>query len=138
MKKNKFYRILSLILFSAISLALLVACTAKLPEGFEEAEVKIAAEEVIYLLDQRDVDGLKSILTEDMKVGLTDEVREQIFNVLDQVGAVEEIVEIKTGGNTENNITYAVAVATVKHANQEVTYTISFTDDMKLAGLYLQ
>ncbi|MDD3949457.1 MAG: DUF3887 domain-containing protein [Anaerolineaceae bacterium] len=45
---------------------------------------------------------------------------------------------MKTGCSTQNDITYAVVVAKVKHENREFTYTISFDSEMKLAGLFFK
>jgi alpha-D-ribose 1-methylphosphonate 5-triphosphate synthase subunit PhnH len=117
---------------------MLVGCAAKLPQGFDEAEVKTAAENVIKLLNQRDADGLAAILTDQIKAAITEDVQAQIFALLDDVGAVREISEMKTGGSTHNEISYAVVVAKVKHENQELIYTISFDKEMKLAGLFLK
>ena len=38
----------------------------------------------------------------------------------------------------EAEITYAVVVAKAKYEKSEITYTISFDSDMKLAGLFLK
>ncbi|HHX08808.1 MAG TPA: DUF3887 domain-containing protein [Chloroflexi bacterium] len=138
MVKNKTYKTIYILLMIAFSLGVLVGCAAKLPEGFDEADVKAEAENVIRLLDHRDMDGLTNILTEEMKAGLTEEVMAQIFSVLDESGSVETIEEMKTGGSTQNDITYAVVVAKVKHENRELTYTISFDSEMKLAGLFFK
>ena len=60
MNKNKLYRLLSMLLLTTLSVVLLVGCAAKLPEGFDEAEVKASAENVISMLGQADSDGLKA------------------------------------------------------------------------------
>ncbi|MDD2522438.1 MAG: DUF3887 domain-containing protein [Anaerolineaceae bacterium] len=135
---NKTNRIVSVILLAFFSLGLLAGCAAKLPEGYDEDVVKSEAEKVIMLLDQRDVDGLTAMLTNQMKTGLTEDVKAQIFAALDDSGPVQEIEELKTTGSTENEITYGVVVAKVRHANREITYTISFDPEMRLAGLFLQ
>jgi len=138
MNKNKLYSVFSVLLLTTLSLVMLVGCAAKLPQGFDEAEVKTAAENVIKLLNQRDADGLAAIFTDQMKAAITEDVQAQIFALLDDVGAVREISEMKTGGSTHNEISYAVVVAKVKHENQELIYTISFDKEMKLAGLFLK
>lgn len=138
MNKNRLSKVLSLLLFTTLSLVLLVGCAAKLPEGFDEAEVKAAAENVITMLNEHDADGLDAIFTDQMKVGITEDVQAQIFALLDKAGAVQEISEMKTGGSTQNDVSYAVVVAKVKYENQDLVYTISFDKDMKLAGLFLK
>lgn len=138
MFKKKLHRVASVLLFVVISLGMLAGCAAKLPEGFDEAEVKAAAENVVTLLEQGDSDGLTALLTDEMKAALTEDVQSQIFDLVDSAGAVQEIEDMAMGGSTQNEITYAVVVAKVRHEKGEITYTISFDSEMKLAGLFLK
>lgn len=138
MNKTNLYRALIVVLLAVLSLGVLSGCAAGLPEGFDQAEVDTAAKNVIDLLDRRDSDGLSAILSDDMKVGLTEDLRAQIFAYLDGAGAVKEIKQLKSAGSEENGITFVVVVASVQHENTDITYTISFDKDMKLAGLYLK
>lgn len=138
MKKTKLFRFLSIVLLAVMSLAVLGGCAAKLPEGFDEAEVKAAAENVIDLLNKNDSEGLTALMSDDMKALLTDDVQSQIFALVKDSGAFQEISDLKMTGATENGITFAAVVAQAKYANREITYTISFDKDMKLAGLYLK
>ncbi len=138
MNNNSFYRIVSVILLAVLSLGILSGCAAKLPEGYDENELKVAAEKVIDLLNERDGDGLTAMMTEDMKVGLTTDLQAQIFALLDESGTMQEIMDMKVGSSEENGITFALVVAKVKYENREITYTIGFDQDMKLAGLYLK
>ena len=138
MNKNKLYRLLSMLLLTTLSVVLLVGCAAKLPEGFDEAEVKASAENVISMLGQADSDGLKALMTDEMNAALTEDVMAQIFAMVAAAGPFQEISEMRTGGSTQNEITYAVVVAKSKYEKSEITYTISFDSDMKLAGLFLK
>lgn len=138
MNKINLNRVLSVVLLAVLSVAVLGGCAAKLPEGFEEAEVQAAAENVIELLNQRDADRLTELMTGEMKAVLTEDVQAQIFAMLDESGAFQEIVDLQMGGSTQNGITYAAVAAKAKYENREITYTISFDQDMKLAGLYLK
>ena len=136
--KKKISRFLSLVLLVVISTALLAGCASKLPEGYDEDELKASAEVVINLLNQRDSVGLNEMMTEDMKAGLTEEVQAQIFAFLDESGTMTEISSMGVSGSEENGITFAVVIAKVAYENRDITYTIGFDPDMKLAGLYLQ
>lgn len=138
MNNNSFYRIFTIVLLAVLSLGALSGCGVKLPEGFDEAEVKAAAENVIELLNQRDAEGLIALMTEEMKAVLTDDTQAQIFALLDDSGAFQEIADLKMGGSTQDGITYAAVAAKAKYENREITYTISFDEEMKLAGLYLK
>lgn len=136
--KKKISRFLSLVLLVVFSAALLAGCGSKLPEGYDEDELKASAEVVINLLNQRDSVGLNEMMTEDMKAGLTEEVQAQIFAFLDESGTMKEISSMGVSGSEENGITFAVVIAKVAYENRDITYTIGFDPDMKLAGLYLQ
>ncbi|MEA4930074.1 MAG: DUF3887 domain-containing protein [Anaerolineaceae bacterium] len=136
--KKKISRFLSLVLLVVFSAALLAGCGSKLPEGYDEDELKASAEVVINLLNQRDSVGLNEMMTEDMKAGLTEEVQAQIFAFLDESGTMKEISSLGVSGSEENGITFAVVIAKVAYENRDITYTIGFDPDMKLAGLYLQ
>jgi predicted small lipoprotein YifL len=138
MNNNSFYRIFTIVLLAVLSLGALSGCGVKLPEGFDEAEVKAAAENVIELLNQRDAESLIALMTEEMKAVLTDDTQAQIFALLDDSGAFQEIADLKMGGSTQDGITYAAVAAKAKYENREITYTISFDEEMKLAGLYLK
>ena len=135
---TKLFRFLSIVLLAVLSLAVLGGCAAKLPEGFEEAEVQAAAENVIDLLNQRDSEGLTALMTEEMKAVMTEDIQAQIFALLDSSGAFQEILDLKMAGSTQNGITYVAVAAKAKYEKSEITYTISFDEDMKLAGLYLK
>ena len=136
--KKKISRFLSLVLLVVFSAALLAGCASKLPEGYDEDELKASAEVVINLLNHRDSVGLNEMMTEDMKAGLTEEVQAQIFAFLDESGTMKEISSMGVSGSEENGITFAVVIAKVAYENRDITYTIGFDPDMKLAGLYLQ
>lgn len=138
MSKNKLFRVFSILFFVVISLGSLAGCAAKLPDGFDKEEVKAAAENVITLLNQGDGEGLTALMTGTMKAAITEDIQSQIFAMVASAGGVKEISDLRTGGATENEITFAVVVAKVKYEKGEITYTISFDEDMKLAGLYLK
>ena len=135
---NKTHKMIVVMLLAVLGLGLLVGCAAKLPDGYDEDLVKSEAEKVIILLDQRDMDGLDEMLTDQMRAGLTEEVQAQVFAVLDDVGALQEIEELQTTGSTEGEITYGVVVVKARHANRDLTYTVTFDPEMRLAGLFLQ
>ena len=138
MKKTKLFRFLSIVLLAVMSLAVLGGCAAKLPEGFDETEVQAAAENVIDLLNKRDSEGLTALMTEEMKAVMTEDIQAQIFALLDSSGAFQEILGLKMAGSTQHGVTYVAVAAKAKYEKSEITYTISFDQDMKLAGLYLK
>lgn len=138
MKMTKLFRLIRFVLLAVLSLVVLGGCAAKLPEGFDEVEVQAAAENVINLLNQRDSEGLTALMTEEMKAVMTEDIQAQIFALLDSTGAFQEILDLKMAGSTQNGVTYVAVAAKAKYEKGEITYTISFDQDMKLAGLYLK
>jgi hypothetical protein len=138
MNKVRLYRVLAFVLLAVLSIGMLAGCAPKLPEGYDEAELKTSAKKVIDLLNQRDSDGLTTLMTEEMKVGLTEDVQAQIFALLDESGSMQEITDMRVGSSEENGVTFAFVVAKVKYEKRDITYTIGFDLDYNLAGLYLK
>ncbi len=138
MIKISLYRVFAIILLAVLSLGALSGCAAKLPEGFDEAEVKTAAENVIELLNKHDSDGLTAIMNEEWKASFLDVSQWEVFTILEEAGTFQEITEMKTRGSKQNGISYAVVVVKAQYEIREITYTLSFDHDLKLAGLQLQ
>ncbi len=123
-------------------LLLLAACggSASLPEGFSEEEVRAEAEEVVKLLNGKDSETLREKSTEQLKQGLDETALEQVYALLAEAGPYDSIENISIAGaqNKENNEELAVAVVKAKYELKTITYTLSFTKQMKLAGLFLK
>lgn len=138
MNKSKIKPICILVLSMIMCFGLLAGCGQKLSSDFDEAEVKSAAENVIALVNEKDSEGLREISTVQMKAGLKDDVLNQVYEAIDEAGSFEKIEDMSVAGmtNKENDEELAVVVAKAKYENKSFTYMISFTKDMKLAGLY--
>jgi len=130
---------ITIILTAAICLSLLAGCiSTKLSEDFDEDKVKTAAENVIGLVNSQNSEGLKEICTVQMRDALTDDVMVEIYEAIGEGGAFDQVSDISVKGSTDQSSGEEFAVVTVK-AKYEVRtfiYTISFTKQMKLAGLY--
>ena len=132
-------KLISVVVITILSFMFLSGCGApKLSGDFKEAEVKKAAENVINMISTDNSAGLKDICTVQMKNALTDDVLKQIFAAIDEGGPYEKIEAISIAGQTDKNSKeeFAVAVVKAKYQIKTFTYTISFTKQMKLAGLY--
>ena len=137
MKKSKFS--LSLLVCSIICSAFLVACAnPKLSTEFNEDEVKQSVRDVITFINAEDSKSLLEKSNVAMKDALTEDVLQQIYESVNEGGEFKEIDDISVGGqkgkSTEEE--FAVAVAKAKYENKTFIYTISFTKQMKLAGLF--
>jgi len=120
-------------------LVLLAGCgSTKLSEDFNEVEVKSAAENVIVLINSQDSESLEKICTVQMREALTDDVWEQIYEAIGEGGTFEQVSDMSVAGSVDKSSgeEYAVVVVKAKYELKTFTYTISFTKQMKLAGLY--
>lgn len=119
--------------------AFLSGCTGqKLSPDFDEASVRAAVENVINLINDQKTDELLSLCTVQMRTALTDEVMKQIYEAIGEGGAFSEIKDMRISGSTDraSGEEYAVAVVLAQYEIKKFTFTISFTKQMKLAGLY--
>jgi len=139
MKKSRFNSLICLVLTVLICLAALNGCSSrKLSSDFDEDEVKKAAENVITLINNQDAEGLKEICTVRMKEALTDDVLSKVFESISEGGEFEKIEDMSVAGTTDkaSEEEFAVVVAKARYEIKTFTVTISFTKQMKLAGLY--
>lgn len=130
-----------LVLVTIVCLAVLVGCGSKeLSSDYNEDEVRSAAENAIAIFNNLDAEGLREISTAQMKLGLTDDVLEGVFAIVEEGGEFQEITKISIGGSKdkESGEEYAVVVAKAKYKKKTFTYTITLTKEMKLAGLYFK
>ncbi len=130
---------LVIILCLVLSFTLLIGCSNPgLSDDFDEGEVKKAAEDVISYINNRDSENILEISTVAMKNALTDEVLEQIYEAIAEGGGFKAVEDISVGGQKDKGTEeeFAVVVAKTNYENKNFIYTITFTKQMKLAGLY--
>lgn len=138
MKNTAFRSIGILALIVLLSISFLCGCSQKLSSNFDEEEVKKATENVISLLNDRDSDGVKELCTVQLKDLLTDDTFTKIYESLDEGGNFQDMGDISIGGATDKSSEeeFAVVVAKGKYEIRTFTFTLTFTKQMKLAGLY--
>jgi hypothetical protein len=126
-------------LAAVMCLALLAGCIGQELSGdFNEEEVRKAAENVITLINDQDSEGIRELCTVRMREALTDDVLDQIYEAIGEGGQFENIEDMSVAGTTDSQSgeEFAVVVARAKYEIKTFTFTISFTKQMKLAGLY--
>ena len=119
--------------------ALLTGCVGQELSGdFNEEEVRKAAENVIMLINDQDSEGIRELSTVQMRAALTDDVLDQIYEAIGEGGQFETIEDMSVAGTTDKTSgeEFAVVVARAQYEIKTFTFTISFTKQMKLAGLY--
>lgn len=137
-------RISGLLVYMFVLVSVLSGCAGgqQLSDQFNEEEVKQAAEEVIEILNSGDIDTLvnekwstmmKSALDED-------EVKDQILPIIEELGEFEEFdKEAVTGGkDADTEQEFAVAVIKADYETRKAQFTISFDEDMKVAGFFIK
>ena len=137
--KQKVIRLFFFTIMTILIMSLVVGCSGQpLSDDFTEEEVRTAAKDVIYLINDQDADGLLALCTVAMKQALTDEVLAQIFEAIGEGGQFEQVSRMAVGGSTDKTSgeVFAVVVANAKYDLKTFTFTITFTRQMKLAGLY--
>lgn len=108
-------------------------------EYFDAKTVEAGMQEVIAELDRGDYEAMQANATEEMQPVLTAEYMESAkATVSDDWGAFQAygtayMMQIKQQGKR-----FAVGQMTVSYENASVTYTLTFDEDMKLAGLFIK
>ncbi len=113
----------------------LTACAAKLPEGMTEEAVTSASQETVAQLSDGSYDALIETMTEEMKSALTKEKLIEVWEpVQKEAGAFKSIKKTTVGSKSG----YAVAVVNTEYENKTIIFTLSYTADMKLGGLFFK
>ena len=130
---------LSVLLCLFLCFTFLVGCSnAGLSDDFDVDQVKESVGEVISFINHKDSESLLDISNVAMKDALTEDVLQKIYEAIGEGGEFKEIEDMSVGGQKDRNSDeeFAVAVAKAKYKNKNFVYTISFTKQMKLAGLF--
>ena len=127
------------VLAAVLCFALLAGCVGQQLSGdFNEEEVRKAAGNVITLINDQDSEGIRELCTVRMREALTDDVLDQVYEAISEGGQFEKVEAMSVAGTTDasSGEEFAVVVARAKYEIKTFTFTISFTKQMKLAGLY--
>lgn len=136
---GKFKIKLSLILVFILSITLLTACSEpELSEGFEREEIEAKGEQVIDIVNRGDGEALLEMSDDRMREALDEATMDGMFSTIEEAGEFKEIEDVQIAGNedTETEEDFGVAVIKAKYQEESYVYTITFTKDMKLAGLF--
>ena len=115
--------------------------TKEIAQGdvFSEEAVEKKTKDVVLLLDEEDYDTLKAMAIEEMEQFLNqenmDSARDQIAK---DCGAFRQFGNVYMAEVEQQGKKFAVVELTAAYEKTNITYTISFDEDMKLAGLYMR
>ena len=134
--------ILGISLLIVILGTVLTGCTStKLSEDFVEDDVKAAAEEIVSLMNDNDLEAIYDKESSTLQEALTvDVLQDAVDQFLGDAGTFEkydnEVVMGSRDKTTKED--YAVAVFVAVYEEKKITYTISFSKDMELIGFYMK
>lgn len=127
-----------------VLIGLLFGCAGsqRLSDNFDEAEVKAAAESVIEILNSGEVESLVDEQWNAVMKGAADVemLKSEIVPIVEELGEFEgfdkEAVTGSKDPDTEQE--FAVAVIKAKYEKRKAQFTISFDEDMKVAGFFIK
>lgn len=106
---------------------------------FVKEQVEAMVEEVINLLDDGAYDTLAENATEQMAGVLNDEDMDAAKQLVgDDWGARVELGTIYMQEVEQQGVHYVITQVAASYENVTVTYTITFDENMKLAGIYMK
>lgn len=94
------------------------------------------AQKTIEDFNNSNTEAIKSNLTEEMASALNDETLKQIYGQIQASGAFEKFENQQVTTVVQGGKNYIIVVQKAKYANNSLTYTISFDEQGRLAGLY--
>lgn len=106
---------------------------------FDEAVVEAQTKQVVMYLNEKEYDALQQMSNAQMKAYATKELLEEAYSqVSEDWGAFRDFSSIQMVEVEQQGSLYVVAVVNASYENVAVSFTISFDEDMKLAGLYMR
>ncbi|MGG7209890.1 DUF3887 domain-containing protein [Clostridium baratii] len=122
-----------MVLFCGI---IIVGCgTKKLSSNFSEEKLKAAAEETINNLNNNKYNEIVNGSTVALKAQLPkDKIKEAWEPLQEHLGKYKEISKI----SFQEKDGLAVVVAIAQYEEGKVQFTLSYDEDMKLAGIYMK
>ncbi|HZK09554.1 MAG TPA: DUF3887 domain-containing protein [Clostridia bacterium] len=126
--------------FILLVLILLTSCSAPLSEDFDEKMIEDKVGLILDYLNNKQTDKLLELSTVTLKDGLTEETMSTVYGLLEEAGKFEEIISISNGSTTDKNTKeeFALSIIKTKYELKEITYTMTFTKQYKLAGLFMK
>lgn len=124
-----------IIIYAMIGFLLLSGCMKA--KKFSNEQVISKAEEVIRIVNEKDLTKLKKIGDVGFKVRMNEDLEKKVLYLLLSKGNFENVEDIKIANtsNSKLNKNNYVIIAKVRHANGNVFYFINFNEKLKLSGI---
>ena len=124
-----------IIIYAMIGFLLLSGCMKA--KKFSNEQVISKAEEVIRIVNEKDLTKLKKIGDVGFKASMNEDLEKKVLYLLLSKGNFENVEDIKIANtsNSKLNKNNYVIIAKVRHANGNVFYFINFNEKLKLSGI---
>lgn len=124
-----------IIIYAMIGFLLLSGCMKA--KKFSNEQVISKAEEVIRIVNEKDLTKLKKIGDVGFKTRMNEDLEKKVLYLLLSKGNFENVEDIKIANtsNSKLNKNNYVIIAKVRHANGNVFYFINFNEKLKLSGI---
>lgn len=121
-----------------LALLLIVGCGSSLGENFDEDQIDKNIQRVLGSLHSKSDEELFSLSTEELSAALRGST-DQVYSLVEEAGDYKNIIKTSKADFTDpkNETTYALCKVKVEYENKNILYTMSFTEDSLLAGLFL-
>lgn len=137
---KKYSRRLPIILL--LCMFFLTGCAqSKLPDKFDEEEVKEQAETAIAYFNERDYQGIVDMGSEELKASITaEQFADASDPYLDKCGEFEKISKTVVLGSSdkETGADYGGVVMVGVYEKGRIQFTIAFDEDMKLVQFMIK
>ncbi len=106
---------------------------------FAQEQVEKQLVETIALLDQNEYEVLQASAIEEMKTALTEQTMQTVKNqIAGEWGEQKSIGQVYMSEIAQLGKHYVACQVTVLYENVSVTYTITYDEQMQLAGVYMR
>lgn len=124
-----------IIIYVMIGFLVLSGCMKA--KKFSNEQVISKAEEVIRIVNEKDLTKLKKIGDVGFKARMNEDLEKKVLYLLLSKGNFENVEDIKIANtsNSKLNKNNYVIIAKVRHANGNVFYFINFNEKLKLSGI---
>lgn len=124
-----------IIIYAMIGFLLLSGCMKA--KKFSNEQVISKAEEIIRIVNEKDLTKLKKIGDVGFKARMNEDLEKKVLYLLLSKGNFENVEDIKIANtsNSKLNKNNYVIIAKVRHANGNVFYFINFNEKLKLSGI---
>lgn len=140
----KKFRLSALVIMFCFSCILFTACSGKSSDAGKSSSVSSGqkekyiekAQNVITLFNEEKSDEIVELCDEAMKNALPKEKLSEVYTQIKSNGDFEKFLEGEMTKVEQGGKTFTVVVQQAKYGKNTLTYTISFDNEDKLAGIF--